>query len=783
MYLEVDDLASLVSAIQEDEKSVSECANRYPVRFILFDDFAQCNQALLQICHETHVQIKFISDILFPDGSPDYLPTHSQICDIVKRQESSTLFSPFFQYLAFCDQNVLDAVVHSLLGIEASQVSRFHSYRIYIPIVGMYAEMRKRLDKNNAYVWYLKDRKPRAPLEIIIANKSTIRPFHRVKCEKIQTVKEWFNLVKVNTDTRIVCSSDILYCVRDYPRSDNAFRYTSCENIYELMKYGFSVDINDSFNASSDKQYLEQLAERLDYNEKKPLENYLIRRFNGLSLYNLMDFIRSWFSTDDQADRWALCKYMEGSLESYPHILTLFNYTTAELFEKIALWLPESQNDIKDRADSLKYIKEKKNVNLTKEAANTLCAYLKEKPAKEAIKYVVGISPEEKKLVLSWFVSDEVSLDDLKNAYTDLYYYLQPGCKSSQIPWLEEYFYAYKTSKIRCKYSDNIRELIGKLNASSASFVEWYDSVKTTRTYLAQFSGIDVCCWIDGLGLDWVALIRHIVKANSDLGMYINEVSVTRSLLPSTTSINREELLKYSDNIIPISKDETIDSLAHKSIAKDNYYDKLVKEIEVLKDSVLEIISQNQGKKIAIVSDHGISYLPQLLNGLNIKVKSSDHHGRVATLSASKPSAYYYEVGRDNLVCALSHYSLTSKVPVGLGCHGGCTPEEVLTPVIILSPEEHYINWSIMDVQTRKKGMQTILIIKLSGVGDSDVVQLSYKGRVSDLTPNLDKSYESKPLGIVSSSFSVDVIVNGIAKSREIHIDSSPIESDDLFDF
>lgn len=156
---------------------------------------------------------------------------------------------------------------------------------------------------------------------------------------------------------------------------------------------------------------------------------------------------------------------------------------------------------------------------------------------------------------------------------------------------------------------------------------------------------------------------------------------LARAVLPTTTAVNKEELQKISAADLQEHKVGDLDALAHESNAA--YPRTFIEEMNVVRKAVEHILSTYAGKKIAIVSDHGLTYLSQKQNGLNLAGFESDHHGRLATIRSGNVTAdnNYIILEDGRTVCALNHRSFCGKVLRDQGIHGGCTPEEVLVPI------------------------------------------------------------------------------------------------------
>ena len=121
--------------------------------------------------------------------------------------------------------------------------------------------------------------------------------------------------------------------------------------------------------------------------------------------------------------------------------------------------------------------------------------------------------------------------------------------------------------------------------------------------------------WIDGLGIDWIPVVQHIIEAEKQNGIYLNEVIVGKSLLPTVTSINKVDLEKIVSG--KLVKTGDLDNLAHKN--NNKYPEYILEEFDLVINAIRSIIDEYAGKKIAIVSDHGLNAFISIL----CRVKSS----------------------------------------------------------------------------------------------------------------------------------------------------------------
>ena len=223
--------------------------------------------------------------------------------------------------------------------------------------------------------------------------------------------------------------------------------------------------------------------------------------------------------------------------------------------------------------------------------------------------------------------------------FPELYTYLDKsiGTRKESQKWCLPYIDEYKKAKISNTISDELSALINEINNDEISFSNWYNDFKTTRTILQGRDDIDVYYWIDGLGIDWMPYISDLIKKSEHKGMYLNEIMIARSSLPTTTEKNKVDLDLLSNGEIANHKIGNLDGYAHQ---RTNIYpDYIINELEIVSTAIKTVIDKFNGKKIAIVSDHGLSYMPQLASGMNMSNIEPDHNGRLGFLQSSKATS------------------------------------------------------------------------------------------------------------------------------------------------
>ncbi len=391
-----------------------------------------------------------------------------------------------------------------------------------------------------------------------------------------------------------------------------------------------------------------------------------------------------------------------------------------------------------------------------------------------------GITDKEKELVVSWLGKELVPVGKLKEIYPDLYnYYSTPLGISIDVPsWVGGYMKEYKRAKMSNVYTTEIEQQIITLNQSEVSFDKWYQTFCTTLTLLQNRKDIEVFYWIDGLGIEWISLIKEIIREKNNQGIYLNEIKIARALLPSTTEKNKASLQSLLAE--PLKKAGDLDSLAHQPT--NLWPTTIVKELQLVRDIVEDIIEKYNGKKVAIVSDHGLTYLSQLCNGIGLNGVESDHHGRIAIKTSGTWTAdnNYFRMEDGKTVCALRHRSLCNKVPKGQGIHGGCTPEEVLVPIFIVSSSVSGTEWSADLLTIEISGANPTVQFRIKNIPTTEIPFIEYNNERYALHQVGTDQFESEPIVVDEQCTVVTLVIGNVLRHYNICV-STGAKEDDLF--
>lgn len=429
----------------------------------------------------------------------------------------------------------------------------------------------------------------------------------------------------------------------------------------------------------------------------------------------------------------------------------------------------------------------KRNVVITNLAEKKVCAKLSafatdpEKGYSFAMKYLTCLTNSEHLLMIKWLGEGHIQREHIRELYPSLYNYTDPF--TVQVPntetWINDYFREYIKSKVSNNPTKALENALAEKNSDEVKFNKWHEHFKTVKTFLYNRQDIDVYYWIDGLGLDWIPFIKKIIQEHSVDGVFLNEVYVATAELPSTTSVNKPKLEELSRQ--KLEKIGDVDSFAH---SQKKYPLYISEEFEKVTKSINQVLSQYNGKKIAFVSDHGISYMAQFGKGLNIVGLAADHGGRCAVWEDGKIiHDNNYIVLEDNKnICSLSHNSLSTKTPYGQGAHGGATPEEVLVPIIIVSSQKNASNYEVSLLNDEISSSDPIVRYIIKGLSSIDSPLVIYNGVEYSMHKISESTYESERLPLVETSRMITLKIGDFKQSETIIVKTG-VQEDDLFDF
>ena len=789
-----------MTALDDDrcQKGVgASTRDRFPVRLLLFDNFRDCCSFIEE--QQNRIPMTFVSiDKWMDEEYPDTLITHTTLERKIRETIHShsnehLLITPLSELARFYDnrepQLKFNALIGTIRGIEATTDGIDFHQRVYIPIIGLESKTERFREQSQSFIYYFHNNDRQLNYRLVLTNDTTygVRDVER-HYNIAPTVTEWLRCWRYpELKPNIICTSPAIFANAGYAQPDNAFSYCICNNAYEFLHDALDVKMPHCEYRKEDNIYWNQLAAEIDIEDFK-FDNFFAKRFGIYELAEYSSFYRLWFDNNGSFDRWLISMYYRDRFCDKGYICqvlsTMDDYTTPRFLEQIALHIFTLENEAYDYIEERKSGMEeamRKGVVLSPTAQSILKERL-QKVAKldgyaTALRFFTHATDVEKRLIIDWYNNGHIAQADLKRLYPDLYYYLTNTQLSTEVTWLTQYIEEYKYAKLSGVYSKEMGELISNVNESEASFHDWYDRFSTVKTMMSGRTDINVYFWIDGLGLDWVPLIQQVVKERENDGYYLNEVLVARAKLPTRTENNKEDLQQLGGALL--EKIGDLDSLAHTVREYPQY---IIDEIAAVRKAINTVLDAHPKQKIAIVSDHGMTYLSQMVDGMNLKGIDSDHYGRCAGCKKGiVADEYYLRINEGKELVALRHNSLSRKVAEGTGAHGGATPEEALVPIIVISDKKESRHWTARQITTSLNAANPIFEVAFVGLQSNETPSLLYNGKIYKLRKE-DANYRSERLELDPNVKQVTVIVGLHSETFDVELQLA-VKENDIMDF
>lgn len=702
----------LTTEILRDSQTNDMLAQRYAVRFIMLNNFSEF-KALAKFM--TNIGVDSLDlETLIDDGEDDSWITNDTLKRAIKACERSTFVTPFSELVRFYNDDDFRGFFNEIMLLEDI---RHPKKRIYIPLIGLQNRFSDFLNhfariRESAPVWRY-DAEPQS-VEVYFAKyKDFELPANDVQCQ-LNSLREWLRFWKVQApQEKIVCTSIPIAAKYKYSKPDNIFNFTHIGSAYEFMTMFLGLSFPFGYR-EDDKKHWECLLHDL---EKTALSSFAFdafvrNAFNKVQM-DAADVVREWSGNTDAYHRWLLRHYVLCTKcgEEAPYIRLCADAATdlddANLLPNLVTTRLLFTDILANKRSE--YAEERRHIILanasffrqaiTEEEQAWLFERIKEMVQQQseferALELCTGVFDFEKRLLIGWYAHHQDNrrlADIIKELYPDFAAYctsVQPSHIAKECLWCVDYLSEYRTAKLKDKYTERIEEYVREKNGSSSDFYQWYYSFAESHGLLAELSAAeatrpDRVYWVDGLGAEFLPYVLYLIEREHS-GMKVVRSQITRADLPTSTHHNRfegETVRKFC----------ALDELGHDAHMYQ-YLETLRKELDVLKEVVGEIIGSCKKEKctVAIVSDHGLSCLSRKVPSKKYDGKF-EHEGRYIATTAEAQSDSDYLVHQNEAdgqwyKVALTHASL-SKVPTHQ-VHGGCTPEEVLVPFILLSNKD-----------------------------------------------------------------------------------------------
>ena len=146
MYNEYKSFEELRNIVLDDNESTGmdvSTRNRYPIRFVLFDDFRDCSQFVDFVQSGMGAMVQGVDKWIDADY-PDLMITHTELAARIRehiRQMNGQdcVIAPFSELARFYDnetKKTFDALLKTIKAIEANAVAAENHQRVYVPLVG-----------------------------------------------------------------------------------------------------------------------------------------------------------------------------------------------------------------------------------------------------------------------------------------------------------------------------------------------------------------------------------------------------------------------------------------------------------------------------------------------------------------------------------------------------------------------------------------------------------------------------------------------------------------------
>ena len=261
--------------------------------------------------------------------------------------------------------------------------------------------------------------------------------------------------------------------------------------------------------------------------------------------------------------------------------------------------------------------------------------------------------------------------DYLELAFPALACYLQPVATGDE--FVDSYFRAFN----RCRVKDSVDERLTTLiDQWAKNQLLWQYPARSELISKQRADGAKIM-WVDAMGAEWTGLLSQLLTQD---GRVDCSVIIAKCNLPTITDANKE--WETGETVV-----RGLDDIAHHY--DYSFPESFLKAMEVVQDvanKALALLSQHP--VVVITSDHGLSRFA-VTNAEKTKTPeglAAEAPGRFASL---EQDSYHIEpdhplVMDKGRVMWLTHNRFRSAGPCRGEAHGGATPEECLTPVIVL---------------------------------------------------------------------------------------------------
>lgn len=732
------DVDEIKRKINEDKQRVSVSYRRYPVRFVFMELSNKTQDEIMDIVKSTDGELLELSDFIMKKD--DGWMTKSRFIQIIKKhtsQTKDTYVVGFSELIRFFSRKEIESTVLSLFDIENQnimdeQASKRRIYFICFSMIdNVYSVLQNSFPRKELIDPFINSDYETSGLyrEVCFVSNEYA---DSIKKNRITSSVEWIGLWRhsevLDFSSPIWCCSENLYEWHKKASPDNAFQIDVVRDTKDYLRKAYHIDFAFPYIQSED-EYWDKLKEICYQNNNKSVHE-IIKLELKVDINSSAALAAKLLTTEDVYTRWLIknyvCTYMADSffarilkslksssrkgllnaiwkegywitedtllterlsilkeLNKYADSFTPERNIQEAIFEGVSKTLTIDDLSYDDLIDmKLTGICEKTERDIS-DVRDLLRTYYMTvfKPA------FTGLSTVEKEFVINLYSNEVISKAEIKVVYPQLYTYLF-GTSESLIKGKEEwklYLQAYRESKVAGKDNSYLKQYYETGCANSSNLYSMYYEIPRQEASITQYQEESDIYILDGVGAEYLPLLVEMIRAK---GYEIESCDYAACHLPSITDVNKAYLseLPYKEWILDFDRE----------VIHGEYYRtalNLRKSFDILENIIGDIVSESEGKRIVITSDHGATARAKWTDTKKkYSFENADHEGRCCEIinkseySDTEDYIVYEDETRPGkpYIISLNETSLYNRPRYE--DHGGATAEEMLVPVIIAVP-------------------------------------------------------------------------------------------------
>ncbi len=441
----------------------------------------------------------------------------------------------------------------------------------------------------------------------------------------------------------------------------------------------------------------------------------------------------------DKNQQWLLwlgLKLYGAKSDSYLQHVMEHSSAVEDFEECLTMTLLEIQKD--DAEFSAMYVSRKRILESLPENLPLISLYCQRtgRYEKEAVYYLTDSTEEEEHEFLRCLSIYEYTEAELlkitKLSFPEVHKYLVPfkfSPANMQVPGNEaglreeiaKYFQDYKQQKLTNRIWPAFMEQVERYAEDRP-----YNKLQARSTLAAKMDrkGAQLF-FFDALGVEYLSYIQNKCE---QYGL-IAEVSVGVCQLPSITCENKDFIPFFPKGF---KKIDALDELKHHSQVYDYQQCKepihLFRELEIIDEQLRQIRSrliQGAFEKAVIISDHGASRLAVISNSQSSSTiqldEKGEHSGRCCP-ACSDPGIPFAAYTPNGYVVLANYDRFKGGRPANVEVHGGATLEEVVVPLITITPRPSAIEITFVEGVIQLKGREPVSVTVFANISFSDPI-------------------------------------------------------------